>query len=97
MAAQAGALAFEHNTPARRISRFHGAAVERVHVAEIRNQARHFGRVQAQGGHPGGRKAVGDDDSQLWIGDGIPELAVAQRHSGDAVAIGAMAPKQCWA
>src|SRR5436309_3204883 len=65
----AGALADENGAPARDVSGLHRRRVERVHVAEVRDDACHIGIVECEGGHAG--RGTGSDKSlEIAIDDG---------------------------
>src|SRR5262245_56458472 len=91
MAARAAALAFEGRSAARRVASFDRSAVERVHVADERDDAGDFSGVEPEGLHTGAWNPGRDDPQEVLIGRPVPELPAAEVHSSDAVAVRAVA------
>ena len=91
MTTQARALALEDRVAAGGVPGLHRARIERVHVADIRHEAREGGCVErSKRGHPGVRKAVGDYGAQLQVILRNPEFSTAKidvRHASTVVAM----------
>ena len=87
----AAALAFEDGAAARRVAGLHRRGVERVHVAQIGDDAGHLGVVERERRHPRGLRTGPDESREIVVGRRVPELAAAQVDAADRVALCAVA------
>ena len=90
MTTDAAALAAEDRAPSRKVAGLHRGRVERVHVAEVRDDAGHLGGVQDKRGHAG-RRTRSNEAFEIPIDDRVTKRPAAQVDAADRVALRAVA------
>ena len=89
MTRRACAFSVEDRTAARHIAGLHRGRVERIHVAQVRDDAGHLGTVQRERGHAG-RRTRSDEALEVPVDDGVSKGAAAQGDAADCVALRAV-------
>ena len=87
MARGAAALAVEDGAAARRVTGLDGCGVERVHVAQIGDDASHLRVVERERRHPRGLRTGPDESREIVIALRVPELAAAQVDAANRIAL----------
>src|SRR4029078_8737744 len=91
MTAKAVALAGDDRTPALSIAGIDRPAIERIHVAQVGDDAGDFGRIELERLHAGSLDAVGNDPDQILIGHRIAKLSALEIDAADAITVRAVA------
>ncbi len=90
MTTGAAALAAEDRAPPGRVTGLHRRRVERVHVAKVRDDARHLGGIQDERGHAG-RRTRPDEAFEIPVDHRVAKRPAAQVDAADRVALRAVA------
>src|SRR5712671_4735140 len=82
---------FELGAPSLAVAKGHAAGVEVAHVADERDDAGDFRRVQTPPRHRGPGNPLRDNPPQIVVGGGVPEATAPEIDAGNLIASRAMA------